>query len=322
MINIWKVMPENERQVFNGLYIDYLKRRNGPADFQKYTAEIREHYVDSVQSDQFRKANGEPLIDLGGFTKNQLANEVDTDLDERTLWAICTANVNMQERYAVDYAFQVKEFGPDDSFSWIMIEEHYHTLLLLGCVEAMGAVVKNVEPKLITALMVKSLSRLPRYASDPLILCTEIIALAVLRMLWTRGHELFSGEKEIMRRIDNAYAQIITDEIGHVRHVHSRMGQARLSFARALVLPIAKSYLNDLPQITALLGREAILAHVQGIVDDGIVILEDGRAHPLDVSTGHASASEADLQKVFSVAYSRASEIEESVEAETEELAV
>lgn len=302
MKNTFKALPKAEREKVRTVYIQYLKERNGKPDFEAHTSALRDEF--------FRVLDSNPtLVSARGrlnqevFTRNQRRGSPEPGLDRRTLWAVCAANANLTEDYGVKYGFEVKPMkDPEYPYSWVQIEENYHTRLLADCVRTLGVQMEIIPPKLGTRMLLNVLVQLPYYFSNILILCAEAIGLVVFKGLQLKARELFADEPEALKRIDSLFDQIIIDEIGHVRWVHSQMGQFRLSFTRAIIPWIARAFLRDLPDVVELLGKDWIMSEVRKTAETGIIVMDDGRVHPLDVMLGNAKGESRQLQSLMTLA--------------------
>lgn len=299
MRNAFKKLSAADREAFKAAYVKYLHERNGAPNFDAHTSTKREAF--------FAEIDGKPVLasekarlDQEKFQRNQTLPEPEADLDERTLWAVCTANANLTEDYGVNYGFKVKSMtDPNEPYSWVQIEENYHTRLLADAVRTLGVEMVKYPPKFTTRALLHVLVQLPYYFSNVLIFCAEACGIVVFRGLQYKARELFQDEPEALARIDSLFDQIMVDEVGHLRWVHSQMGQIRLSITRTILPWIARAFLRDLPDVCRLLGREEILRQVGEVVRTGVVEIGDGRVHPIDVLTGQASASDEEVAELM-----------------------
>ncbi len=301
--NVFKALPKAEREQVRRIYIDYLKRRNGRPDFDAHTSEKRDEFFAQLDA-QPVLVSEKGKLDQEKFIRNQRAGKPEKGLDRRTLWAVCAANANLTEDYGVKYGFEVKPLkDPEYPYSWVQVEENYHTRLLADCVRTLGARMELIPPKFGTRVILNVLVQLPFYWSNVLILCAEAIGLVVFKGLQQQARELFADEPEAAKRIEALFDQIIVDEIGHVRWVHSQMGQFRLSFTKLIIPLIARGFLRDLPDICELLGKDRILAEVSKIAETGIIDMGDGRVHPLDVMLGNVADEKKESDALFGLSY-------------------
>ncbi|MEW6775830.1 MAG: hypothetical protein AB1405_06030 [Bdellovibrionota bacterium] len=299
MRNTFKALSKPEREEVRRKYVEYLKKRNGAPDFDAHTSSKRDAFFAELDARPVL-ASEKGRLNQDVFIRNQRRGAPEEGLDERTLWAVCAANANLTEDYGVKYGFEVKPMkDPEYPYSWVQIEENYHTRMLADCVRALGAQMEIIPPKFGTRVLLGILVQLPYYFSNVLILCAEACGLVVFKGLQKKARELFADEPEALARINALFNQIIIDEVGHVRWVHSQMGQIRLSIAKAIMPFIFRAFLRDLPAIVKLFGMDSLLAGLQETLDSGIVALEGGKVHPLDALLGQAKADEAELQKVL-----------------------
>ena len=301
MRDVFQALPVEERARVKLEYVAYLRERNGAPDFDTKTCTKREGF--------FAELDAKPLIasesgrlDPATFARNQGAAKLDPDLDRATLWALCAANINLSEDWGVQYTFQLrKDRDPDDPYAWVLLEENYHTRLLADCVKTLGVEMAILPPKRTTRTILKALLNLPYAVSNMTILAAEIIGIAGFQLLKDEAAEIFAGEPEVRARILCLFDQIITDEIGHVRWLNSRLGPARLAVTRRVIPTLASAFLRDVPEIVQLFGRDRILGAIRELARSGHVELDGGRAHPLDVRLGHVEAAPDEVERVLAL---------------------
>lgn len=295
MRNAFKQLTAAERAEFKAAYVKYLHERNGVPDFEAHTSTKREEFFREIDGNPVLASKG-ALLDQASVRRNQLLPEPEAGIDERTLWAVCTANANLTEDYGVNYGFQVKKMAdPREPYSWIQIEENYHTRLLADAVRTLGVEMVKYPPKFTTRQLLHVLVQLPYYFSNVLIFCAEACGIVVFRDLQYKARELFADEPEALKRIDSLFDQIMIDEVGHLRWVHSRLGQFRLNITKWILPWVARAFFRDLPDVCRLLDRDNLLRQVEEIARTGVVEIGDGRVHPIDVLTGQAQAGEEEI---------------------------
>jgi len=263
--NAFAPMSQHQRRSFASHYMSYLRERDGEPCLETRTLSRREALLVRMGS---AARTASVRVDVAAFRRNLDRRTPEAGLDPATLWALAVAKGNRAERYGVEHKLATRGFessGRDDILTYVELQECYHTRLLLDVLGAVGLDC-DVGPPVggLTRAGVRLFSQLPRPLLDVLALAFEVVGIAAFRAMRDEARELFADEPDLVRRVDDRFAQLLVDEVGHVQFLRSRLGRARLTLARVL-LPFAKRALfDDNDEIRTLLERRRAL---EGIVD-------------------------------------------------------
>src|SRR3989338_5765445 len=115
-----------------------------------------------------------------------------------------------------------------DPFSYIAIEEFYHTRILKDVLDIVGLDMQLLPPPPVLRFMGRAITHLPRPIADTIIFSAEIAGVGVFSLLRDKAYEFFHGQRESYRRIDDLFQQILVDEVGHVHYAKSQLGPAQV----------------------------------------------------------------------------------------------
>lgn len=264
-------MRGSERSRFFTSYLAYLRARDGVPDFATNTFDVREKFFREIDANPTRWV-GTPPVEQAVFDRNHARRTPDAGLSETALWALATAKTNRAERYGVEYAVMhgTRPADPSaDPHGYVAIEEFYHTRILKDALATIGLNMEVGRPSFIARVMVKLMVHLPRSLANVVVLCGEIVGVGIFSLLLEKARMLFAGQPEVLSRVEALFGQIMVDEVGHVHFVRSQLGPWRLALARRLLPFVARGVLDDLRELEALFGREAIMKRILAADVDG-----------------------------------------------------
>ncbi len=264
MSDVFRPISPSERRAFRARYLEELRRRDGIPDIHNKTLSEREPFFRDLETRRVRRT-GPPVMDQARFSAHETQHRPDEGLKPAELWALAVAKANRSERFGVEYSLARKgeaAYPPDDPMTYVEIEEFYHTRVLRDVVETIGLTMRMIPPRSFTRWMIQSMSRLPKSISNILVFCGELAGVAVFRLLGQKARELFQDQPEPLQRIESLFQQILTDEIGHVHFVHSKLGRVRLAIARMLLPLVVRSLASDLPELDRLFGHRALMQEI------------------------------------------------------------
>jgi hypothetical protein len=262
MSHVFSPMRRSEKEAFVRAYLEHLARHDGEIDRAQRRFRIREAFFARVEH-AIPLREGPPVVQAT-FDRNNRPGPIDPGLDAPTLWALTAAKANLSERWAIDRQLAMSADAPldrDDPQSYIDIEEHYHTRILSHVLAAIGLKPSFGPPPLPMRLLIAVMIRLPRAIANTVILAAELGGVILFSLLLDEARKLFAHEPAALVRIEQLFAQIIGDEIGHVLYVRTQLGPVRLWLARHVLLPVvAALYRHEVPEIDRLFGARALLA--------------------------------------------------------------
>jgi hypothetical protein len=270
MYDVFRPMPRDARAAWVPHYLAYLRDREGVPNLQSRTLPKREAFFQAVDGTPIPLERA--LVPQEVFDRNIHLRTSEKGLDERTLWALAVGKANRAEKFGIEFKLRTKGFeaaGAEDPYTFVEIQELYHTRIFVSILRTIGVEADIHPPTGLTRLVVLAAGGLPHWFSDVIALAAELAGVAAFRMLLEEARRLFSDEPAVLARIELLFAQILVDEVGHVRFLRSRLDPVRLAVARALLPLVTRGMIDDMPELIALLGRKRYLDEVQRADLDG-----------------------------------------------------
>jgi hypothetical protein len=261
MSAVFEPMSVDQRVRFRAAYLGYLRARDGVPNLAARRFDVRERFFAAIDQ-QPRAWVGAPPVVAEVFHRNHALRRPEPGLDEATLWALATAKTNRAERFGVELSIESGRRPADvqdDPHTFIQIEEFYHTRILRDALATIGLDVEVAEPNAKTKLMVQLMVYLPEAMANVGVLAGEIVGVAIFSLLLEKARGLFAAQPEALGRIEELFAQILVDEVGHVHYVRSQLSGVQLRAARGLIPVVVASLLDDIPELGLLFGKEALL---------------------------------------------------------------
>lgn len=261
MSTAFQPMSASEQAKFRAAYLGYLRRRDGVPDLMTQRFDVRERFFAELDRDPCCWV-GTPPVDQTIFERNHARSTPEPGLNEAMLWALATAKTNRAERYGVEYSLAHQPHAQDatkDPHAYIQVEEFYHTRILKDALAAIGVKMEVGQPGISTRAMVRTMVHLPQKYADVVVLCGEIVGVALFSLLLEKARVLFAPQPRVLARIEALFGQIMVDEVGHVHFVRSGLGPQRLAWARRILPLVAWGVLLDIPELSLLFGREEIM---------------------------------------------------------------
>lgn len=122
----------------------------------------------------------------------------------------------------------------------MLLEEHYHTKILLSAAHLFGL---KVEPHFEAAATVKILNtatlRLPDFFRYPLVLVAEFLGVVMMSRMLRSVREIFQTTPPLRDGLEERLIEVLIDEIGHVSYNRLQLDSRGLALARALLPAVA-----------------------------------------------------------------------------------
>jgi hypothetical protein len=269
--DVFSALTVEERQAWAAEYLEYLRARDGVPDRQRRRLERRESFFEQVDACPLCW-EGCPPVSQEVFDRNLLRTDPESGIDEPTLWALAAGKINRAERFGVELGLTWGR-TPEGPLLWIELEEVYHTRILRDALRAIGIELQMQPPRRRTRWIIHAMAYLPRAIANIPILAGEVWGAISFRLLLDKAHELFGAQPEVVRRIDSLFRQILVDEVGHVHYARSTLGPIGMAAAKRLLPLLAGQFLDDMPEMGLLFGRQAFLDQIMKADIDGAVAL-------------------------------------------------
>lgn len=258
MTDLFTPLTPDQRRLFREQYLTYLRQRDGVPDRANHMFSVREKFFRDVEARPVRW-QGTPPVSQVEFDRHHVNFDPSARPNDATLWALCVAKVNRSEKYGVEYAHARGATGKSqggDPHEFIEVEEFYHTRILKDALDVIGIRMDVQTPPFVQRMMIQSMVHLPSALSNVLIFDGEIVGVALFDLLLGKARELFASQPAALARIEELFAQIMVDEVGHVHYARSLLDGPRLAIAKRLLPMVAKGVADGMPELWQLFGRE------------------------------------------------------------------
>jgi len=254
MIDTFAAMPIEVRKTQRKQYRAFLAERDGEVDFNRRTLTRREARM---------RAYEQPLSRQRGMDEKTFALQYERfDASRRSspemLLLLALVKVNAAEAFGV-----TKTFGKamkraitdnDDLESLLLIEETYHTRILLSSACLYGIDVNAAyTPPSALRILIGGIAHTPESLSRPLVLAGEILGTLLFANLLTGARKVLKDDPELADAIEERIIEVLVDEIGHISFNRMCMGPVGLAQTRVL-LPIVAKALGSIAPEMQLLG--------------------------------------------------------------------
>ena len=246
--------PPAPGSVDDGLraYAEYLAKRDGPPDFERRTLAHRERETLRYEQDAV-------LYD-GPFDHALLARQHRSYDAERATppemqLLLCFLKVNANEAYAVERVLErprAHDRSPELQ-RLALLEEGYHTRILLSAARLFGAEVKEAAaPVRTTRAITAGIARLPELASRPITLAAEVIGIVTFLRTLVAVRHVARDRPALRDALEERVTEVLVDELGHLSLNRLLATRGTFSALRAIVPAIALGTRGALPEAEAL----------------------------------------------------------------------
>ncbi len=253
LLDPFRVLAPAARGGHLAAYEAHLEERDGALDLATRTLARRETYLEELSH--------KPVLWHGDFDV-----EAFTALfgggkgpapDMRTAWLVTAAEANEGECYGV--ALELRRFaqrhpdgrGAEVAYLHLLLQEHYHTRLLVELCRTCGLDVEMQTPGLSQRAVIQLMMWVPESLRWILVLCGEVVGCIVFEILREKS-SLFSAQPEVEERLRSLLGEIYHDEILHVAWLRARLHPLAIRCARGIAPLIAAAVMREVPQFHAL----------------------------------------------------------------------
>jgi hypothetical protein len=253
MAAVFEPVPAAEVDRGIDAYGAYLAERDGEPDFERRTLSRREAGARAFEQTALRW--GGPFAH-GTFEAQyrRYDRRVATSPEEALL--LVFAKINANEAYGVDRVLRTERRQNPRAAGLerlVLLEETYHTRLLLSACAVFGARVSGpARPAAATRAIVGGIAELPEAAARPVLLAGEILGILTFMGLIGAVRRVFKDDGAIRDALEERVSEVLVDEVGHMSF--NRLFAAPGTFAalRALLPLFALGTRGALPEAESL----------------------------------------------------------------------
>jgi hypothetical protein len=232
-------------------YRAYLQARDGTVDANQRTLSKREAGM------QRYLVAGDRWIDREIFARQYERFDPSRDTSPETLLLLALVKVNAAEAYGVhrtiEGALARAQRSDDDTELVLLVEEFYHTRILLSAARLYGIdVAAPARPHVALRTFVSGIVTLPDFLARPLTLAGEMIGVLVLLSLLDATRMVLQDAPSVRDAVEERLLEILIDEIGHVSFQRLSLGRAGLAQTKALLPIVALGLSRSIPEVRAL----------------------------------------------------------------------
>lgn len=253
MLDPFVTLPTSARSSHRSEYRAYLEERDGSLDVPLRQLSRREERMRSLLSVAATRSLDRALFDAQ-YADYDGARA--TPVEMKVLLAM--VKVNGAEAYGVNTTFakileRVTSGDEDDTELRLLVEESYHTRILLSATRIFGFDVERpYEPPFSLRTMIAAIGHSPALLSRPLVLASEVLGTIVFANLFLRIDSLLAHDPELRDAISERLVDVLVDELGHVSFNRMLLGREGLAVARGLLPLAARGTYRVVPEFEAL----------------------------------------------------------------------
>lgn len=248
MFDPFASITDDSKRDHRRAYRDYLRERDGELDTDARQLSKRE-----ARMQRYRAFSNVRTLDRSLFDAQHAAFDASRATPREMLMLLALVKTNGAEAYGVQAVFEktlarVRNDGDDTELA-LLLEEGYHTRILLSSAEIYGVEVRSpyMPPAGLRAL-IATLGGTPQLVARPLILASELLGTMLFARLLERVGEVFAHDPEVRDALEERVIEVLVDEIGHVSYNRLWLGKLGLMQARAMLPVVAKGMADIVPE--------------------------------------------------------------------------
>jgi hypothetical protein len=253
MLDIFKPLPAADRRANLVAYQRFLADRDGAVDVEKRQLSRREQGMARYESPLSRIRD----IDRELFTAQYASFDPKVETPPEVLLLVSLVKINAAEAFGVNRNFERvlrRAVKNDDTCELtLLIEETYHTRILLSTALSYGVDVKSVfQPPTALRALISTIAVSPTAIARPLTLASEVLAILLFLNLLEKARVVLRHDSELRDSVEERLCEIITDEIGHMSFNRQWLGAIGIAQARMLLPLVAAGVSAAFPELRAL----------------------------------------------------------------------
>jgi hypothetical protein len=277
MLDIFKPLPPADRRANLAAYQKFLADRDGVLDVEKRQLSRREERMARYERPLSRIRE----IDRELFTAQYASFNPKIETPPEVLLLVALVKVNAAEAFGVNQTFEKvfrRAVKNDDTCELtLLIEETYHTRILLSTALSYGIEVKSAfQPPTSLRALISAIGLSPMVIARPLTLAAEVLGVLLFLNLLEKTRVVLRHDPELRDSVEERLCEIITDEIGHMSFNRQCMGAFGIAQARMLLPVVATGLSGAFPDLRA-------LGALSSASEDEVQSLASGRRFPEQV---------------------------------------
>ncbi|MEP7051111.1 MAG: hypothetical protein ABJB12_12200 [Pseudomonadota bacterium] len=278
MIDIFSPMSSDARREQRVAYRGFLAERDGVPDLERRTLSRREQSLGRFMLPLAAQRGLDRPLFASQYAKFDRARATSPEL----LLLITLVKVNAAEAFGVnstyEQAFRRAAHEQDDLELVLLIEETYHTKILLSTARLYGMDVQApYTPPTALRALIGGIAHAPEFLSRPLTLASEIFGTLSFLKLLQAARTILKHDPELRDAVEERLTEVLIDEIGHIAFNRMCLGRAGLAQARAMLPLVARGLRNAMPEFEAL-GVELSCAGAESVTTSAALPEEVRRA--------------------------------------------
>jgi hypothetical protein len=229
-------------------YAEFLAERDGAPDFARRSLARREEQTRRFETERLHDSE---LEDRDRVRRAYLRFDPKNPPSDAITVLLALVKVNASEAYGVEKTLAgIDLAGLNGPEGIVLIEEHYHTRILLSAAAAFGHDLNEpYQPDPGMRALIGALTYLPRPVSQTLTYAAE--ALGVLTFLRTlRAIDRVLADRPAVRdALAERVTEVLIDEVGHVSYHHLLRGPIGTRAAASMMTGVAKSTGRSNPEM-------------------------------------------------------------------------
>jgi hypothetical protein len=253
MLDVFSPLTPDAQRSNRAAYRQHLVERDGLPDIETLTLPRREEGMARYAKPLSRVRE----IDRPLFLEQYAHFNPRGRLSPEALLLMALVKLNAAEHYGVTQTFEMVRdralSGEDDVELLLLIEETYHTRILLSSAPLWGLDIdKPSKPPLFLQGLIVGIVRGPELLSRPLVLASEVVATVMCLNLLHAAGDILKHDPELRDAIEERIMEVLIDEIGHVSFNRMLLGPAGLTYARWLLPMVAEGTARMMPVLGAI----------------------------------------------------------------------
>jgi hypothetical protein len=254
-MNVFAAVPKHARPAIRADYRAFLHARDGVMDLANRTLSKREAAMARFLAPGERA--GECAIDRELFERQHERFDARRATSPEALLLLALVKVNAAEAWGVhrtfDGALGRAKRSDDDTEVVLLVEEFYHTKILLSAARLYGLEVTTAaRPHAGLRALVSGIATLPAALARPLTLAGEIIGVLTFLNLLHVARDVLHDAPAVRDAIEERLIEILIDELGHVSFQRLRLGRVGLALTKSLLPLVASGLSSAIPEVRAL----------------------------------------------------------------------